>query len=134
MNDSSKSSEKIQSVTEAAGDVNNNKVPGAQTSVQSITATYTLYDIKIAASRVKAYIESNKKLPDYVQVGTRQVTMPQFLKLLTAGLLKVKSGSSASSVTLKSVGISDETNTKPENGEHIQNRVSCIGWENNYPS
>ena len=103
LDDSSKSSEKIQSVTEAAGDVNNNKVPGAQTSVQSITATYTLYDIKIAASRVKAYIESNKKLPDYVQVGTRQVTMPQFLKLLTAGLLKVKSGSK-SSVTLKSVG------------------------------
>ena len=103
LDDSSKSSEKIQSVTEAAGDVNNNKVPGAQTSVQSITASYTLYDIKIAASRVKAYIESNKKLPDYVQVGTRQVTMPQFLKLLTAGLLKVKSGSK-SSVTLKSVG------------------------------
>ena len=103
LDDSSKSSEKIQSVTEAAGDVNNNKVPGAQTSVQSITATYTLYDIKIAASRVKAYIESNKKLPDHVQVGTSRVTMPQFLKLLTAGLLKVKSGST-SSVTLKSVG------------------------------
>ncbi len=133
MNDSSKSSEKIQSVTEAAGDVNNNKVPGAQTSVQSITATYTLYDIKIAASRVKAYIESNKKLPDYVQVGTRQVTMPQFLKLLTAGLLKVKSGSNVIRNTEK-CRISDETNTKPENGEHIQNRVSCIGWESSLPS
>ena len=103
LNNSSKSSENIQSVTEAAGDVNNNKVPGAQTSVQSITVTYTLNDIKIAASRVKAYIESNQKLPDYVKVGTRQVTMPQFLKLVTAGLLKVKSGSK-SSVTLKSVG------------------------------
>jgi uncharacterized protein YpmS len=99
LNNSGKSSENIQSVTEAAGDVNNNKVPGAQTSVQS----YTLYNIKIAASRVKAYIESNQKLPNYVQVGTRQVTMPQFLKLVTAGLLKVKSGST-SSVSLKSVG------------------------------
>ena len=104
LNDNSKNSETIQSVTEAAGDVNNNKVPGAQTSVQSITKTYTLNEIKIAASRVKAYIEYYKKLPDYVQVGTRQVTMPQFLKLLTAGLLKVKSGSTSSSVTLKSVG------------------------------
>jgi len=104
LNDNSNSSEKIHSVTEAAGDVNNNKVPGAQTSVQSITATYTLNDIRNAASKVKVYIESYKKLPDYVQVGTRQVTMPQFLNLLTAGLLKVKSGLTSSSVTLKSVG------------------------------
>ncbi len=112
LNNSSKSSENIQSVTEAAGDVNNNKVPGAQTtSVQS----YTLNDIKIAASRVKAYIESNQKLPDYVQVGTRQVTMPQFLKLLTAGLLKVKSGL-ISSVSLKSVGCPTNPTQNLKNG------------------
>ena len=45
---------------------------------------------------------SKQKLPNYVQMGTRQVSMPEFLRLLTAGLLKVSSGSPGS-ITLKSV-------------------------------
>ena len=78
--------------------VNNTTVP----TVKSSTVTYTVKDIKNAASRVKAYIESKQKLPNYVQMGTRQVSMPEFLRLLTAGLLKVSSGSTGS-ITLKSV-------------------------------
>jgi transglutaminase-like putative cysteine protease len=85
LNKSSNSSVNIQSATQAAGNANNSKV-------QTTTVTYTVSDIKNAASRVKAYIEANLKLPNYVQMGTRQVTMPEFLKLLTAGLIQVKSG------------------------------------------
>ena len=104
-NNSSKNSVKIQSASEAAGDVNNNKAAGTQTTVKSTTVTYSVSDIKNAASRVKIYIESNKKLPKYVQMGTRQITMPQFLQLLTAGLTQVNKGSTGS-ITLKSVGTS----------------------------
>lgn len=68
----------------------------------SVTVKYTVKDIRDAASRVKTYIESNNKLPNYVKMGTRQVTMPQFLRLLTAGLLQVYRGSYGSPV-LKSV-------------------------------
>ena len=105
---SSKNSVKIQSASEAAGDVNNNKAAGTQTTVKSTAVTYTLSDIKDAASRVKIFIESKKKLPKYVQMGTRQITMPQFLQLLTAGLTQVNKGSTGS-IALKSV----ETSLKP---------------------
>jgi Transglutaminase-like superfamily/Pseudomurein-binding repeat len=102
-NKSSKNSVKIQSGSEAAGDVNNNKAAGSQTTVKSTSVTYTLSEIKDAASRVKVFIESKKKLPNYVQMGTRQITMSQFLQLLTAGLMQVNSGSTGS-IALKSVG------------------------------
>ena len=114
---SSKNSVKIQSASEAAGDVNNNKAAGTQTTVKSTTVTYTLSDIKDAASRVKIFVESKKKLPKYVQMGTRQITMPQFLQLLTAGLTQVNKGSTGS-IALKSVEILVETNTKPEKWNH----------------
>ena len=105
---SSKNSVKIQGATEAAGDVNNNKAAGTQTTVKSTAVTYSLSNIKDAASRVKIFIESKKKLPKYVQMGTRQITMPQFLQLLTAGLTQVNRGSTGS-IALKSV----ETSLKP---------------------
>lgn len=68
----------------------------------SATVNYTVNDIKSAASRVKAYIEKNNRLPNYVNMGARQVTMPQFLRLLTGGLLEVYRGSNGSTV-LKNV-------------------------------
>ncbi len=102
LNNSDKNSVKIQYASQAAGDVTNNKVLRVKTSIQSVNVTYTLSDIKNAASRIKVYIERNKSLPKYVQIGTRKITMPEFLQLVTAGLLKVKSGSTGP-ITLKGV-------------------------------
>ena len=97
-NKSSNSSVKIQNVTEAAGNVNNSKV---LSKVQTTTVTYTVSEIEIAATEVKNYINANLILPNYVQIGSRQVTMPEFLQILTAGLIQVKSGL-AGSVALNS--------------------------------
>ena len=76
-----------------------------QTPVKNTTTTttnsYTVTDIKNAAIKVKAYIEKNNCLPKYVKIGTRQVSMPEFLRLLTAGLLKVSSGSTGT-IAIKS--------------------------------
>jgi hypothetical protein len=69
----------------------------------TVTSKFTVSQIEDAAARVKAYIETNHKLPDYVTIGTTQVKMPDFLKLLTAGLLQVNSGKTTS-ITLKTVG------------------------------
>ncbi|KAF5079825.1 Transglutaminase-like superfamily protein [anaerobic digester metagenome] len=77
---------------------NNGKPSNNQTQVTKFTRD----QIKDAASRVKTYVETNKKLPNYVQIGSVQVEMPEFLKLLTDGLLNISKGSTAS-VTLKSV-------------------------------
>ena len=77
------------------------QTPVKNTTTTTITNSYTVADIKNAATKVKAYIEKNNCLPNYVQMGTRQVTMPEFLRLLTAGLLKVSSGSSGT-IAIKS--------------------------------
>lgn len=77
----------------------NNGKPSTNTTK---VTTFTLDQIKDAASRVKTYVETNKKLPNYVQIGSVQVEMPEFLKLLTDSLLNIGKGSKAS-VTLKSV-------------------------------
>jgi hypothetical protein len=76
-----------------------------QTANQTANSTsFTVNQINDAAARVKAYIETNHKLPNYVTIGTAQVKMPDFLKLLTAGLLQINNGTTAP-VTLETVNI-----------------------------
>ncbi|MGB9978055.1 pseudomurein-binding repeat-containing protein [Methanobacterium sp.] len=70
--------------------------------IKAVNST-SLTQINDAASRVKAYIETNHVLPNYVTIGTTQVKMPDFLKLLTAGLLQLNNGTTTS-ITLKTVG------------------------------
>jgi len=55
---------------------------------------FTLSQLQTAASSVKSYIETYHKLPNYVTVGTGQITVPQFLQLLVNGLLQIQSGKS----------------------------------------
>lgn len=66
------------------------------------TTTFTLSQIKDAATHVKSFIETNKRLPDYVTIGSSQVQMSDFLKLLTTGLLQTKNGTTTP-ITLKTV-------------------------------
>ncbi|HTX61940.1 MAG TPA: pseudomurein-binding repeat-containing protein, partial [Methanobacterium sp.] len=88
--------------------VNNNKNLAAG-SAATTTATnvssvkkFTSTQINDAASRVKTYIETYNKLPSYVTISSVQVSMPQFLQLLTSNLININSGLTTS-VTLKSV-------------------------------
>jgi len=67
-----------------------------------VSKNFTVSQITDAAARVKAYIETNHKLPNYVTIGTTQVEMPEFLKLLTAGLLQINNGTTTS-ITLKDI-------------------------------
>ena len=63
---------------------------------------FTLDQIQDAAARVKAYIETNHVLPNYVTIGTTQVKMSDMLRLMAVGVLQLKSGTKTP-VTLKSV-------------------------------
>ncbi|ADZ10006.1 Biotin-protein ligase [Methanobacterium lacus] len=67
----------------------------------STSTSFTMSQINTAAKSVKTYIETNKKMPSYVTISGTQVTMAQFLKLLTSDLINVNSGSS-SAITLTS--------------------------------
>ncbi|MGE4395223.1 MAG: pseudomurein-binding repeat-containing protein, partial [Methanobacteriales archaeon] len=65
--------------------------------------SYTLVEVNDAASRVKNFYETNKRLPNYVTIKNTQVTMPQFLNLLTTDLIQTNQGSKAP-IPLKNVG------------------------------
>ncbi|WP_414470024.1 pseudomurein-binding repeat-containing protein [Methanobacterium sp. ACI-7] len=72
------------------------------TTTQTISSSFTLSEIKDAAARVKSFVETNKALPRYVTINTVQVKMTDFLKLLTAALLQINSGSTTP-IALKTV-------------------------------
>ena len=93
---------------------NNDSYQKAAAGETKVTSTrFTVKQINNAAARVKAYVETNHKLPDYVTIGTTQVQMSDFLKLLTANLLQLSSGKT-SSITLKSI------NSAPKPSESIK--------------
>lgn len=77
----------------------------------STSTTFTMSQINTAAKTVKSYMETNKKMPSYVTISGKQVTMAQFLKLLTSDLLNVNSGSK-SDIKWTAIGTpSSTTNT-----------------------
>jgi len=88
-----------QNSTSTKTNTNNIQAAAGETKVSK---NFTVSQITDAAARVKAYIETNHKLPNYVTIGTTQVEMPEFLKLLTAGLLQINSGTTTS-ITLKDI-------------------------------
>ena len=103
--------------------------------------SFTLSEIKDAASRIKSYIDTNHKLPNYVKIGTTQVSMSEFLKLMTKGLIQLNSGITT---PIKLVGISEpqeSTGTfttgsinKTEYMDIAKRLNTFIDSENNAPS
>ena len=78
----SSNTSKIQNTTSKTG----NAAAGTVSATTSVSIS--LSSINSAAARVQAYIEANHRLPAYVTISTKQVTMPQFLYLLTSDLSK----------------------------------------------
>jgi len=85
-----------------ANDTTNSQEQYAAAGETKTPASFTLNQIKDAAAKVKSFIETNKRLPNYVTIGTTQIQMPDFLKLLTAGLLQLNSGKTTP-IALKTV-------------------------------
>ncbi|MGC9516652.1 MAG: transglutaminase domain-containing protein [Methanomicrobiales archaeon] len=52
----------------------------------------TINEIKAAATRVKAFIETNKRLPNYVTLSGRQIGMAEFLHLLVSSVVQINQG------------------------------------------
>jgi hypothetical protein len=65
---------------------------------------FTIAEIVDAAGRVKSFVETYHALPDYVQMGSLQVSMPQFLYLLTTCTSQLNSGIT-SLIALPSVSV-----------------------------
>ncbi len=102
------------SVTSTANNTTNTQTQKAAAGETKVTTNFTTSQINDAAARVKKYIETNHVLPKYVTIGTTQVQMPDFLKLLTKGLLQINS-KTTTPVTIKTV------NNAPKPVESIKN-------------
>lgn len=59
------------------------------------TTTLTVSQVAQAASRVKTFYETNKRLPNYVTTSAGQISMPKFLNLMANATTQANSGSTA---------------------------------------
>ena len=71
-------------------------------SPNNTSITFTLSQIQNAAASLKAYIKTNHKLPDYVTIGTTQVTIQNMLNLMVTSVLQLNNGNQTS-VPLKNI-------------------------------
>ncbi len=72
------------------------------TTSQSNTSSVTISQVTSAATSVTKYYNSNKKLPNYITISNKQITLPQFLYLLASATSRISSGSSTS-ITVRTV-------------------------------
>lgn len=89
-----------------AASTTSTKAAGSSTTVKTTasagsTWTVTESQIKDAAGRVKSFIEKNDRLPNYVTIGSKQVSMSQYLKLVNQETLNLDG--SSGSLTVGSV-------------------------------
>ena len=88
-------------------DLSGNKIALCGSTFTTSTM-FTIAQIQNASASLKSYIESNNKLPNYVTIGSSQVTMPQFLQLLVTSLLQINNGTT----TAMSIGnVNSPTNS-----------------------
>ncbi len=80
---------------------------GTVKTVSTTTTSLSLSSIISASTTVKNFINTNKKLPNYVTISGVKITMPQMLYYLSIAILKIKSGSKTSSkiITIKSPSV-----------------------------
>jgi glutamine amidotransferase-like uncharacterized protein len=95
-------------------------------NVQSVpTNAVTLSQINKAARDVKAYVETNHKMPVYITVGGQLFNQAQFLHLLTSDLIRINSGST-SAVTIKSVSIPGAATDTVKTGNILKTEYLAI--------
>ncbi|GAB6056243.1 hypothetical protein JCM15415_15590 [Methanobacterium movens] len=78
-----------------------------------VTSNFTLAQINAAATNVKKYYDTNKKLPSTVTINNQQITLNQFLYLLTTATINLNTGKTTP-ITPKNI------NTAPNPSENAR--------------
>lgn len=86
------------------------------------TVTFTPNQIQAAAASIQSFIDTNKKLPNYVTVGTTQVSIEDLLNLMVTSLLQLNNKNNTS-VTFKNI-------SSPGNptGDSINGTISKVEY------
>lgn len=98
------SAKKSQVATIKNSSTQNYAAAGSAKTVSTTTTSLSFSSIVSASTKVKNYINTNKKLPSYVTISGVKITMPQMLYYLSLTIVKIKSGSKTSSklISIKS--------------------------------
>jgi hypothetical protein len=83
---------------------NKNLASGSPNTTSVSQTSFSLSQVNNATTRVKSFVDTNKRLPNYVTISNQEVTMPQFLQLVTEDLINTNAGSKTS-VRMGSVSI-----------------------------
>lgn len=79
----------------------------ATSTVSDQSVSITSNELNDAASTLKTFVDTNHRLPNYVNVAGQQITMPPFLLLLNTYLLNLNNGQNS---PLTITDVSDPTN------------------------
>ena len=90
----------IKNVTNKSTSSQNYAAAGTTKTVAPVK--FTQNNINVVATKLVTYIKSTHKLPTYIMVSGKNITLSQFLYLLTVDLIGINS-KSQSSITLKTV-------------------------------
>ncbi|HML04673.1 MAG TPA: pseudomurein-binding repeat-containing protein [Methanobacterium sp.] len=106
----------VNSTVDSTSDNSGTNSSNSQDSTQNSTSGYStisIAEIEDAANRVKTYIETNHRLPNYVTISSKQIQMPEFLNLLINALLNINNGNNNSVIdkTFQSSSSSSENVT-----------------------
>ena len=108
----------IKNLQAAAGETKNIQKASSKAAIKSTVTSknFTVSQINSASARVNKYIENKHRLPKYVTIGTSQVKMPAFLKLLTADIIQLNNGKTTP-IKLKNVKTPSKTTESFKNGK-----------------
>ena len=82
--------------------ISNQNYAAAGTVKTTTPVTFTIKNINTVATKLAIYIKANHKLPNYILVSGKNITLSQFLYILTVDIIKVNSNSKTA-ITLKTV-------------------------------
>ncbi|MGP8024151.1 MAG: pseudomurein-binding repeat-containing protein [Methanobacterium sp.] len=104
---------------------NKNLASGSPNTTSTSKTTFTLNQINNASASINSFVNTNHRLPNYVTISNVDVTMPQFLQLVTQDLINTNSGSKAS-LTLKSVNIATNPSDNFKSGNILKSEYLSI--------
>lgn len=104
---------------------NKNLASGSPNATSSSKTTFTLNQINNASARIDSFVNTNHRLPNYVTISNVDVTMPQFLQLVTQDLINTNSGSKAS-ITLGSVNTATNPSDNYKSGNILKSEYLSI--------
>ncbi len=89
------------------------------------SVSFSQAQINSAAVKVTTFVQINHRLPNYVTISNTEVTLPQFLQLITANLLNINKGLNTI-VSLKTVNTPSNCTDTVKNGNILKSEYLSI--------